>query len=220
MAQVGAQAVVVGAAPQCPGSPLREAQQWHSDARLLPQHSGPLGEKAAGWGVLAMAQRQKPPPRGAVGPQQDPVQPSTRNLCVTMFGFLVRVYRLVKHQPTGLSGARLQNPHTHSPGSTSATSMLPRPCQHLPRVTAASWPHFSPLCHRRGPPLTPGHPSVPRPSLFIPACQPPVEPQIRPQPAPGMVQGCLPLGLRQTGLCSTAFTYIYFSHLWNTNRSG
>lgn len=101
-----------------------------------------------------------------------------------------------KHQPNGLSGAGLQNPPHPQPrlriGHLHAATALPA----SPQGSRHRCGHASP-CSATGvePCSPPGHPSLPRPSLPIPACQPPVEPQIHPQPGPSTLQGGpLPMG--------------------------
>lgn len=79
-----------------------------------------------------------------------------------------------KHHPKGLSRARLCNPSTHSPGSTSATSTPAQPHGRGHSTLLAT------LC------LQASQPAHTIPS--IPAQQPPNEPQIHPQLGPGMLQ--------------------------------
>ena len=194
-----------GSCTPTPGSPPRAAQQWHSDVPLTPVVLGTFGSESSGMGRFG----HSPEPKAALqsglwDPGRVLCSRAQEPLCHHVW-VLGESGQVRKHQPKGLSGAGLRNPPTHSTGSTSATSTLPRPRRCLPGVTAPSRPRFSPLCRRlRGP----AHP------LGIPACQPPVEPQIHPQLGPSTLQGePLPMGLQQMGPCLAAFTYMYFSHL-------
>lgn len=134
-----------------------QSRMLHSNPRVSPPSgtaapqqrpacSGPLGAKAATQGVSVTVQSQEPPRRGAAGPRQGPVKPNTGTTVPPRLGSQAK-----KHQPKGLSRARLQNAPTHSSSSMSATSTpSSRPHRRLPGVTALapSRPRFSLLCRR------------------------------------------------------------------------
>lgn len=176
-----------------PGSPPTNGT---ATARRCPARSHgtrDLWERKQRDGVFWSRSKAKSrPAEGLRDPGRVPCSRVQEPLCHHVWAF-GESSQVRKHQPKGLSGAGLRNPPTHSPSSASAAS--PPPPSVSPRghgtVVATLLSALLPVGVFRSPLGIPACPDLPCPS------QPPVEPQIHPQPGPGTLhEEPLPMGLQ------------------------